>query len=56
MASDTPIGPSSKRFARRMGRAEPAAPSWEQLQQEDLAAERERIKALEDAIYGPQVE
>jgi len=43
-------------FARRMGRAELAAPSWEQLQQEDLAAERERIKALEDAIYGPQVE
>jgi hypothetical protein len=43
-------------FARRMGRAEPTVPSWDQLQKEDLAAERERIKALEDAIYGPQVE
>ncbi len=43
-------------YTRRMGRAEPAVPSWDQLQKEDLAAERERIKALEDAIYGPQVE
>ena len=43
-------------YARRMGRAEPAVPTWDQLQKEDLAAERERIKALEDAIYGPQVE
>jgi DNA-binding beta-propeller fold protein YncE len=31
----------------------PSTPTWEQLQLEDLAAERERMRALEDAIYGP---
>jgi hypothetical protein len=30
------------------------SPSWDELQKEDLIAERERIRALEDAIYGPQ--
>lgn len=46
-------------YARRRGRRDPNAPlrrTWEQLQAEDLIAERERIRALEDAIYGPIVE
>ncbi len=43
-------------YARRRARRDPNAPSgptWGQLRAEDLAAERERIRALEDAIYGP---
>lgn len=46
-------------YARRRGRRDPhaqAGPTWEQLRAEDLAAERERIRALEDAIYGPIVD
>jgi hypothetical protein len=46
-------------YARRRSRRDPNAPrssTWEQLQAEDLEAERERIRALEDAIYGPQPE
>lgn len=39
-------------YARRRNR--PRGPTWDELQREDLAAERERIRALEDAIYGPQ--
>lgn len=44
-------------YARRRSRIDPRAaarPSWERLQREDLAAERERIRELEDAIYGPR--
>jgi hypothetical protein len=44
-------------YARRRPHQDPNAPArstWEQLQAEDLEAERERIRALEDAIYGPQ--
>jgi len=33
----------------------PARPTWHQLQEEDLAAERERMRALEDAMLGPKV-
>jgi hypothetical protein len=33
----------------------PARPTWHQLQEEDLAAERERMRALEDAMLGPRV-
>jgi DNA-binding beta-propeller fold protein YncE len=42
-------------YARRPRRdpKTPAGPTWEDLQREDLAAEQERIRALEDAIYGP---
>jgi hypothetical protein len=44
-------------YARRRSRAVVSGPkqlTWEQLQQEDLAAERERMRDLEDAIYGPE--
>ena len=44
-------------YARLRSRIDPRAagrPSWDQLQREDLAAERERIRELEDAIYGPR--
>ena len=34
----------------------PAGPKWDDLKKEDLAAERERMRELEDSIYGPQVE
>jgi len=40
-------------YARRRAKA-PVGPSWEQLRADDLAAERERIRELEDAIYGPE--
>jgi len=40
-------------YARRRPR-EPRGPTWEQLRADDLAAERERIRDLEDAIYGPE--
>jgi outer membrane protein assembly factor BamB len=42
-------------YARRPRRdpKTPAGPTWEDLQREDLAAEQERMRALEDAIYGP---
>jgi hypothetical protein len=43
-------------YARRRPHQEakaPAGTTWEQLQLEDLAAEQERMRALEDAIYGP---
>lgn len=43
-------------YARRRSRFDPKAPrakTWEQLQKEDVEAERERIRELEDAIYGP---
>jgi DNA-binding beta-propeller fold protein YncE len=46
-------------YARHRARRDPNAPkrpTWEQLQAEDVAGERERIRALEDAIYGPVVE
>jgi hypothetical protein len=33
----------------------PARPTWHQLQEEDLATERERMRALEDAMLGPRV-
>lgn len=43
-------------YARRRSRTDPAARrrTWEEMQREDLEAERERIRALEDAIYGPE--
>jgi hypothetical protein len=41
-------------YARRPRHDAPAGPTWEQLQADDLEAERERIRALEDSIYGPQ--
>lgn len=37
----------------RMVRSGARPPTWDELQREDLAAERERMRALEDAIYGP---
>lgn len=43
-------------YARRRSRIHPTAPrtkTWEQLHREDLEAERERMRELEDAIYGP---
>jgi len=43
-------------YARRRPNHDPnatARPTWEELQREDLAAEHERMRALEDAIYGP---
>jgi len=40
-------------YARRRPRA-PHGPTWEDLRADDLAAERERIRDLEDAIYGPE--
>ncbi len=40
-------------YARRRPR-EPRGQTWEQLRADDLAAERERIRDLEDAIYGPE--
>ena len=40
-------------FARRPRRPMSAEPTYEDLQREDLAAERERMRALEDSIYGP---
>ena len=42
-------------YARRPRRdpKTPAGPTWEDRQREDLAAEQERMRALEDAIYGP---
>lgn len=39
-------------YSRR--RERPRGPTWDELQHADLEAERERIRALEDAIYGPQ--
>ena len=44
-------------YARRRGRVDPSKPrppTKEEMQREDLEAERERIRALEDAIYGPE--
>jgi DNA-binding beta-propeller fold protein YncE len=44
-------------YARRRSRVDTSGSNqltWEQLQQEDLAAERERMRDLEDAIYGPE--
>ena len=44
-------------YARRKSRIDPKAPrppTAEELRAEDLAAEEERIRAIEDAIYGPQ--
>jgi DNA-binding beta-propeller fold protein YncE len=38
----------------RIGTRATGRASWDQLQREDLAAERERIRELEDAIYGPE--
>ena len=38
----------------RVDRSAPRRPTSEDLEREDLAAERERIRALEDAIYGPE--
>ena len=40
---------------RRMGRAsrEDEGPSFHDLQQEDLAMERERMRAFEDSVLGP---
>jgi hypothetical protein len=40
-------------YARRRANA-PVGPSWEDLRADDLAAERQRIRDLEDAIYGPE--
>ena len=42
---------------RRAGRRseQPARPTWHQLQEEDLAAEQERMRELEDGIFGPQL-
>ncbi|TMC82051.1 MAG: hypothetical protein E6I61_02190 [Chloroflexi bacterium] len=41
---------------RRMGGAPraPRGPTWDELRKDDLEAERERIRDLEDAIYGPE--
>jgi hypothetical protein len=43
-------------YAKRRARpgAKEKGQTWEQKQQEDLAAERERMQALEDAIFGPE--
>lgn len=42
-------------YARRRSRgAALSQPTWEQLQKEDLAAERERMREIENAIYGPE--
>jgi len=41
-------------YARRKRDGGPARPTWEELQKEDLANERERMRALEDAMLGPQ--
>lgn len=41
-------------YARRLRNPPPARPTYEDLQKEDLANERERMRALEDAIFGPQ--
>lgn len=43
-------------YARRRSRIDPKAPkpkTWEELRKDDLEAERERMRELEDAIYGP---
>ena len=40
-------------YARRRPKPK-VEPTWEQLRADDLAAERERIRELEDAIYGPE--
>jgi hypothetical protein len=40
---------------RRERLSGPARPTWRQMQEEDLAAERERMRALEDAMLGPRV-
>jgi glutamine cyclotransferase len=40
-------------YTRRRAKAR-VRPSWEQLRADDLAAERQRIRDLEDAIYGPE--
>ena len=42
---------------RRAGRRseQPARPTWHQLQEQDLAAEQERMRELEDGIFGPQL-
>ncbi|TMC38727.1 MAG: hypothetical protein E6J28_05360 [Chloroflexi bacterium] len=40
---------------RTRQRARPAGQTFRDLQDEDLEHERERMRALEDAIYGPQV-
>lgn len=42
-------------YARRRSRGvAPSRPTWEQLRREDLDSERERIREIEDAIYGPE--
>lgn len=42
-------------YARRRSRgAAPSRPTWEQLQKEDLASERERMRDIENAIYGSE--
>jgi streptogramin lyase len=41
-------------YSRRRRRPGAKTQTWEELQQEDLAAERERMRALEDAIFGPE--
>ena len=40
---------------RARQRARPPGQTLRDLQDEDLEHERERMRALEDAIYGPQV-
>ena len=40
-------------YARRPKDRVPTGPTWEDLQKEDLANERERMRALEDSIFGP---
>lgn len=42
-------------YARQRARVDPKAPrsrTWEELQKDDLAAERARMRELEDAMYG----
>lgn len=46
-------------YARHRARRDPrkpAGPTWDELRDEDHIRERERIRELEDAIYGPVVE
>jgi hypothetical protein len=38
---------------RRSNRGEPKKATYEELRDEDLALERERMRALEDSLYGP---
>ena len=42
-------------YARRKSSARQAEPSFRELQERDLAMERERMRALEDSMFGPQV-